>query len=181
MNCTTASFPPHEANKRNEESGQQEREGQGKTAILVSACLLGENCKYSGGSNRNETVILWKNKLEQAGKAEFIPICPEVMGGLPTPRVPAEIRGEKVITRDGCDVTAEYEAGARKALNLAEQHGCIYAVLKERSPSCGVGAVYDGTFSGTLTAGDGVAASLLKSCGITAVGESQARQLLEHL
>ena len=101
MNCTTASFPPHEANKRNEESGQQEREGQGKTAILVSACLLGENCKYSGGSNRNATVILWKNKLEQAGKAEFIPICPEVMGGLPTPRVPAEIRGEKVITRDG--------------------------------------------------------------------------------
>lgn len=81
MNCTTASFPPHEANKRNEESGQQEREGQGKTAILVSACLLGENCKYSGGSNRNATVILWKNKLEQAGKAEFIPICPEVMGG----------------------------------------------------------------------------------------------------
>lgn len=182
MSCTTASLPCHEeADRHKKEAKRQEKGGQGKEKILVSACLLGENCKYSGGSNCNETVIMWKTKLEQEGKAEFIPICPEVMGGLPTPRVPAEIRGQRVTARDGRDVTAEYEAGARKALALSEQYGCRYAVLKERSPSCGSGAVYDGTFSGTLRAGDGVAAGLLKANGVIVAGESQAQKLFESL
>ncbi len=182
MNCTTASLPCHEReNKQKKAPVQQGEGGPGKRKILISACLLGENCKYSGGSNRNETVLMWKTKLEQEGKAEFIPICPEVMGGLPTPRVPAEIRGEKVITQDGRDVTAEYEAGAGKALALSEQHSCRYAVLKERSPSCGSGAVYDGTFSGTLTAGDGIAARLLKAHGIIVAGESQIQKLFQGL
>lgn len=164
MNCTTAnSLCPEKEDAR-----------QGKLKILISACLLGECCKYSGGSNRNEEVLMWKNRLEQEKNAEFIPICPEVMGGLPTPRVPAEIRGGKVITRDGRDVTEEYHLGAGKALTLAMKKGCSYAVLKERSPSCGNGFVYDGSFSGTLTAGDGITACLLKAHGITVAGESQA-------
>ena len=164
MNCTTASSPSHkEAAVIKRETDRQETRGQEKLRILVSACLLGENCKYSGGSNRDETVLMWKTKLEQEKKAEFIPICPEVAGGLSTPRTPAEIRGERVVTRDGRDVTAEY------------------AVLKERSPSCGSGTVYDGSFSGTLTAGDGIAAALLKKNGVMVVGESQAQKLFEIL
>ena len=179
MNCTTASSPSHkEAAVIKRETDRQETRGQEKLRILVSACLLGENCKYSGGSNRDETVLMWKTKLEQA---EFIPICPEVAGGLPTPRMPAEIRGERVVTRDGRDVTAEYEAGAEEALALSGKHGCRYAVLKERSPSCGSGTVYDGSFSGTLTAGDGIAAALLKKNGVMVVGESQAQKLFEIL
>ncbi len=182
MNCTTASLLHHkEGDKQSRKAVQQEKGGQGKIIFLVSACLLGENCKYSGGSNRNEDVILWKNRLEREKRAEFIPICPEVMGGLPTPRVPAEINGARVITRDGRDVTAEYREGAEKALMLAKQYGCQAAVLKERSPSCGSGAVYDGTFSGILTEGDGITASLLKAHGVIVVGESQAKKLLEQL
>lgn len=182
MNCTTASSPCHkEAAIGKKETDQQETRGQEKLRILVSACLLGENCKYSGGSNRDETVLMWKTKLEQEKKAEFIPICPEVAGGLSTPRTPAEIRGERVVTRDGRDVTAEYEAGAEEALALSGKHGCRYAVLKERSPSCGSGTVYDGSFSGTLTAGDGIAAALLKKNGVMVVGESQAQKLFEIL
>lgn len=182
MNCTTASSPRHkEAAVRKKETDQQEMCGHEKIKILISACLLGENCKYSGGSNRDETVIRWKTKLEQEKKAEFIPICPEMMGGLPTPRTPAEIRGERIVTRDGRDVTAEYEAGARETLTLSRKHGCTYAVLKERSPSCGRGTIYDGNFSGTLTAGDGITAALLMENGVIVVGESQAQKLFEGL
>lgn len=163
MNCTTASSPSHkEAAVIKRETDRQETRGQEKLRILVSACLLGENCKYSGGSNRDETVLMWKTKLEQEKKAEFIPICPEVAGGLSTPRTPAEIRGERVVTRDGRDVTAEYEAGAKRLSRCQGSSGCRYAVLKERSPSCGSGTVYDGSFSGTLTAGDGIAAAPFK-------------------
>lgn len=121
MNCTTASSPSHkEAAVIKRETDRQETRGQEKLRILVSACLLGENCKYSGGSNRDETVLMWKTKLEQEEKAEFIPICPEVAGGLPTPRMPAEIRGERVVTRDGRDVTAEYEARGPKRLSRCQ-------------------------------------------------------------
>lgn len=152
-----------------------------RVSILISACLLGENCKYSGGSNRNEGLLQWRKRLEMDNKAEFIPICPEVMGGLSTPRLPAEIQGESVVAEDGRDVTAEYQKGAFTALELAKVHGCRLAILKERSPSCGSGKIYDGTFSKHLIKGDGITAGLLQKNGITVVGETQASKVLEKL
>ena len=134
--------------------------------VLVSACLLGTECKYNQGSNESEQV---KQLLEEH---HLIPVCPEIMGGLPTPRTPAEVRGEKVITKDGKDVTAEFQKGAGEALRLAELYGCRCAVLKEKSPSCGSGNIYDGTFTGTLTSSDGVTAKLPKKHGIHVFGEN---------
>ena len=131
-----------------------------KEKLLVSACLLGENCKYSGGNNYSPAAAAL------AERYELIPVCPERMGGLPTPRVPAERVGDRVLTRDGADVTAAYRLGAEKALEIALAQGIRRAVPQERSPSCGCGAVYDGTFSGTLVPGDGVTAELLRAHGV---------------
>lgn len=139
-------------------------------SILVSACLLGENCKYSGGSNYNQRILDYIEGLK--GRIRVIAVCPEVMGGLKTPRTPAEIRDGRVITSDEGDVTEAYEAGALKVLKCAEAGGCRYAVLKERSPSCGCGEIYDGSFTHTLIPGDGVTAALLKKNGILVLGES---------
>lgn len=141
--------------------------------LLVSACLLGTNCKYSGGNNRNEEV------LGLRGSYDLIPVCPEQLGGLPTPREPAEISVDKVITASGADVTANYEKGAAEALAIARTLGCRKAVLKERSPSCGCGQLYDGTFRSVLREGDGVTAALLKKNGIAVTGESGVHTLLE--
>ena len=142
-----------------------------KEKLLVSACLLGENCKYSGGNNFNPAVAALGERFE------LIPVCPEQMGGLATPRVPAERVGDKVLTRDGVDVTEEYRRGARKALEIALAHGVRRAVLQERSPSCGCGTVYDGTFSGTLVPGDGVTAELLRANGMEVYGGSALEEL----
>ena len=132
--------------------------------VLVSACLLGVPCRYDGQSKRHRV----------------IPVCGEIFGGLPTPRPPAEICGQRVVTREGADVTAAYRRGAEAVLELARLTGAEAAVLKERSPSCGSGAVYDGTFSGTLTAGWGVAAGLLREQGIRVLGESRLEELLRQ-
>ena len=139
--------------------------------VIISACLLGVRCRYDGGDSRNETAIQHK-KTHQ-----LIPVCPEESGGLPTPRPPAEIVGgdgndvldgkAKVLTADGVDVTEAYLQGARHALAVAQTHGATQVILKARSPSCGCGNIYDGTFSGTLTSGDGVTTALLKRHGIT--------------
>ena len=137
--------------------------------ILVSACLLGIACKYSGGDNACPALL---QALRQSGHT-LIPVCPEVLGGLPTPRTPSERRGACVVRKDGRDVTAEYRRGAECALETARREGVLAAVLKERSPSCGSGEIYDGTFTGALTAGDGVTAELLKANGITVYGESE--------
>ena len=115
---------------------------------------------------------------ELAKRGLAVPVCPEQLGGLPTPRKPSERRGERVVMNDGRDVTAEYRRGAEEALRLARLYGCTAAVLKEKSPSCGCGRVYDGTFSGTLTDGDGVTAALLKENGIKVYGESELEKLL---
>ena len=139
--------------------------------ILVSACLLGENCKYNGGNNKNEDVI----KLGE--KHTLVPICPECFAGLPIPRTPAEIKDGRVYNKLGEDITDAFEDGAEKALYVAEESGCRVAVLKERSPSCGFGKIYDGTFTGTLTNGNGIAAQLLWENGITVVGESRLDKL----
>ena len=102
-----------------------------KEKLLVSACLLGENCKYNGGNNYSPAVEALKEKFD------IIPVCPEQLGGLPTPRTPSERAGEKVLARGGTDVTAEYRKGAEGALAIAKANGVKFAVLQERSPSCG--------------------------------------------
>ena len=136
--------------------------------ILVSACLLGMSCRYDGRSKANETIV----KLLEDENICLIPVCPEQAGGLATPRVPSEIRGDRVINQEGQDVTAQYQKGAEEALRLAGLYHCGLAILKERSPSCGCGQIYDGSFTKTLVAGDGRTAALLKEKGINVVGES---------
>ena len=138
--------------------------------VLVSACLLGVPCRYDGQSKRHPLA------QELCRRHRVIPVCGEIFGGLPTPRPPAEICGQRVVTREGADVTAAYRRGAEAVLELARLTGAEAAVLKERSPSCGSGAVYDGTFSGTLTAGWGVAAGLLREQGIRVLGESRLEE-----
>ena len=140
-----------------------------KEKLLVSACLLGENCKYSGGNNYSPAVAALAERFE------LIPVCPEQLGGLPTPRVPAERVGDRVLTRDGADVTDAYRLGAEKTLETALANGVKRAALQERSPSCGCGAIYDGTFSGRLVPGDGVTAALLREHGIEIIKGSQAQ------
>lgn len=134
--------------------------------ILVSACLLGVNCKYSGKNNRNEDV------LRLAEKHTLIPVCPEQLGGLPTPRYPSEICGGRVINNIGEDVTAYYEKGAGEALNIAKLFGCERAVLKARSPECGSKEIYDGTFTKTVIPGKGITAALLEENGIEVYDET---------
>ena len=143
-----------------------------KEPLIVSACLMGIGCRYDGESRGREDL----SRL--AEKYTLIPVCPEIYGGLPTPRTPAEIVGARVLTRDGRDVTAEYERGAAAALKIAEITGAKKALLKERSPSCGTGSVYDGTFTGALRPGDGVAAALLRRAGLSLFGESDIPELL---
>ena len=131
--------------------------------IMVSACLTGENCKYNGGNNRNEKI------LRLMADNEVITVCPEQMGGLPTPRVPAEIKDGAVTARDGRVVDAQFRAGAAKCLRIAVREQPDLIVLQSRSPSCGVKQRYDGTFSGTLVDGAGVTAQLLLENGFRCV------------
>ena len=127
--------------------------------LLISACLVGYNCKYNGGNNALPPEVL--SALRE--RYRLIPVCPEAAGGLPTPRVPSERRGERVVSRDGKDVTEAFRRGAELALATAKDRGCRKALLKERSPSCGSGMIYDGSFTGTLMPGDGVTAEYLKN------------------
>ena len=141
--------------------------------ILVSRCLLGEPCRYDGRSKPVEALLT----LARQGHI-LVPVCPEEDGGLPTPRPPAEIQEDgRVVNRAGIDVTAEYRAGAERALKLAREQGCTVAVLKEKSPSCGNRQVYDGSFSGKLVEGQGITARLLTEHGIRVLGESQLNEL----
>lgn len=119
--------------------------------------------------------------LDALPRLRLVPVCPEILGGLPTPRTPSERQGERVVSKTGADVTAAYQKGAEEALRLARLFGCRKALLKERSPSCGRGQIYDGSFSGRLIPGDGVTARLLEQEGIAVFGESQLQQLLERL
>lgn len=139
--------------------------------LLVSACLLGIPCRFDGAARPNEAIIAL------AQEHELIPVCPECYGGLPIPRVPSERRGAVVVSERGTDVTAQYRRGAQSALRLAQLLGAEAAILKERSPSCGHGKIYDGAFTHTLIDGDGVTAELLKAHGIPVYGESQLDQL----
>ena len=128
--------------------------------IGVSACLLGERCKYSGGSNRNERVLRF------CGGKRVIPVCPEVMGGLPTPRIPSEIAGGTVMNRAGENVDDAFRRGARDALDELLKGGAELVILQPRSPSCGLRQIYDGSFSGRLIPGAGVFAALALDAGL---------------
>ncbi|MBP3569373.1 MAG: DUF523 domain-containing protein [Lachnospiraceae bacterium] len=123
--------------------------------IAVSACLLGENCKYSGGNNKNEAVLKFVE-----GK-EVIPVCPEVAGGLPTPRVPVELVNGMAINRDGINVDKEFRLGVERMLNKLEREDIELVILQPRSPSCGTKQIYDGTFTGNLISGQGMLAKAL--------------------
>lgn len=136
--------------------------------LLISACLLGVECKYSGGSNALPEETIGKLRA----RYRLIPVCPETAGGLPTPRDPSERLGERVVSCRGADVTAQFKKGAEAALTLARRYGCTTALMKEHSPSCGSGLIYDGSFSGKLVKGDGCAAELLKAAGVSVVGEN---------
>lgn len=143
--------------------------------VLVSACLLGENCKYSGGNNLSETVCRYVEGRE------YVPFCPEQAGGLPTPRLPSEIRGERVYAGNGADVTDKFRKGAEKALALCREKGVTTAILKEGSPSCGCHLVYDGTFSGSKIPGRGITAGLLEDSGIQVFSENDIRALINEV
>lgn len=145
--------------------------------LLVSACLVGIPCQYNGGSCPDDQI------QALATQGDILPLCPEVLGGLPTPRPPAEIQGgdgwdvlegwARVVNIERKDVTTEFLAGAQKALRIALRWGIKEAILKARSPSCGVGQIYDGSFSGRLIEGDGVTAALLKREGIIIKSEEE--------
>ena len=128
--------------------------------IAVSACLLGENCKYNGGNNYNEKLVEFLKEHEVVG------VCPEVLGGLPIPRMSSEIVEGVVRHKDGTSVDEEFRKGAKESLRIIKEMGAELVILQSRSPSCGVGIIYDGTFSKTLIPGDGVFVKLLKENGI---------------
>ena len=141
--------------------------------LLISACLTGVNCKYNGGNNSLPAETL--ERLRE--RYELIPVCPESDGGLPTPRDPSERVGDRIVSSHGADVTEQFLRGAELALETAKKRGCDAALLKELSPSCGNGKIYDGSFSHTVVSGDGAAAELLKNNGICVYGEGEADRL----
>jgi len=143
--------------------------------ILISACLLGVNCRYCGEK------VTYSGMDQLMRVADVIPVCPEQIGGLATPRPPSERFEGRVLAKDGTDVTRQYVEGARETLRLAQLLHIDTAVLKERSPSCGSGIIYDGTFTGTRIPGDGVTAELLKANGIRVIGETHVDELIREL
>ncbi len=133
--------------------------------VLVSGCLVGENCRYKGDNCYNERV------MEFLKDKQVVVVCPEQLGGLPTPRQPSERVGDKVINSSNSDVTKEYLTGAQKTLEIAQKEKVDLCLLKAKSPSCGHGRIYDGSFSGTLINGDGVTAELLIKNGFKVITE----------
>ncbi len=129
--------------------------------VLVSACLIGENCKYNGGNNASPAILAFlKDK-------QVIPVCPELLAGMPAPRPPVEVNGNRVIRKNGEDVTDAYYSGVCKAMEIAAQQPVDLVILKSRSPTCGVGQRYDGTFTGTLVNQSGLFAQALQQAGYT--------------
>ena len=139
--------------------------------ILISACLLGMSCRYNGEGQ----IIPGTDKLME--KHHLVPICPEIYGGLSTPREPSEIKNGRVISKSGNDLTEYFERGAQEILALAKLYHCKYAILKQRSPSCGYKKIYDGTFSGKIISGKGVLAELLLKNGVIIVDETEIDKL----
>ncbi len=138
--------------------------------ILVSSCLLGVNCKYNGGNNLNKELV------EFLKKYNVISACPEVLGGLPTPRIPSEICGGKVINEEGSDVTDNFKLGAKKTLEIAKENDCTHAIFKKNSPSCGFNGVYDGTFTSRIIKKNGITSDLLYQNGIVILNENNYKE-----
>lgn len=137
--------------------------------ILVSACLMGYDCRYKGDNCKNQDVLaLGKDNI-------LIPVCPEQLGGLSTPRMPAERVGDRVVTPSGVDVTEQYQRGASIAVDIAKQNAVDYCVMKANSPSCGKGMIYDGTFSGNKVVGNGVTVEKLLLEGFTVLTENDIK------
>lgn len=137
------------------------------STILISACLLGEPCRFDGQGKKKFEL------LEKLKHSELVPFCPEVEGGLPTPRPPAEVSGERVIRKSGEDVTAQFQKGASAGVKRAQSQNITLAILKSRSPACGCGQVYDGTFTKKLIPGDGIFTQNLKAAGIDCISDEQ--------
>ena len=140
--------------------------------ILISHCLLGENCKWNGRNNARELLLNIQDKVE------YIPVCAEVFGGLPIPRFPSEIVNDKVINEVDLDVTKNYMEGAKKVLEIALKNGVKYAIFKERSPSCGVHQIYDGSFSRKIIDGKGMTTRLLEENGIKVYSDEEIQDLI---
>lgn len=140
--------------------------------ILVSACLIGNNVKYNGKNNLNLDVLKLKDKYE------IIPICPEVLGGLPIPRIAAEVINDKVINKNGIDVTNNFILGAKKVLSIAQDNNILFAILKDGSPSCGKNYIYDGSFSGIKINNYGITTKLLIENNIKIYSENEIEELL---
>jgi uncharacterized protein YbbK (DUF523 family) len=144
-----------------------------KINLIISSCLCGNNTKYNGGNNLIDKLELLEEKFN------LITICPEVFGGLSTPRNPSEIIGDKVFSNQGLDVTENFYNGANIALEILKKHNAKYALLKEGSPSCGVYKIYDGTFSGVKVAGSGITTQMFKELGIIVYSENEIDELLK--
>ena len=143
--------------------------------VLVSACLLGVSCRYDGVGKALPGI---EGLL---ARCEAIPVCPEQLGGLPTPRVPSERRDSRVVNREGADVTEAFRRGAAQALEIARLYGARFAVLKARSPSCGSREIYDGSFTGRTVPGEGITAQTLREAGIAVFDETRLDVLYETL
>ena len=141
--------------------------------ILVSACLLGNNCRYDGKS------VPCRQVMDLAQKHRLFPVCPEQMGGLPTPRLPSEIVNGKVLRSDGVSVDGEYRRGAEAALKTVLDNGITLAIMKSASPSCGNGRIHNGRFDGGMTDGDGITTALLREYGITVINETELNTIDE--
>lgn len=149
--------------------------------ILISACLLGQPVRYDGRGNQDK-LTSWQRHIDRwQAQERLVIICPEVAGGLPTPRPAAEISKQRVIAQSGEDFTSAFESGARKALTLAQQHLVSAALLADHSPSCGSREIYNGEFSGQLIQGQGLTAALLSDNGIACFGPNSFDELLEYL
>ena len=146
-----------------------------KRNLLISACLLGIGCRYDGGRVKKIDVETLKERFN------LIPVCPEILGGLPTPRTPSERIGTLVMMKDGRDVTENFARGAEESLTIAMALDCDIALLKAKSPSCGKGRIYDGSFTGTLTDGNGVTADLLINEGIKVYTEDEIDLLFSEI
>ena len=141
--------------------------------MLISACLLGVECRYDGSGQMLPSLEALMERYE------LIPVCPEQLGGLPTPRTPAERQGGRVVNREGKDVTAAFSRGAEQACQIARLYGAHLALLKARSPSCGCGEIYDGSFSGRRIPGNGIAAERLTAMGVEVYTEADAEALIQ--
>lgn len=143
-----------------------------RAPMLISACLMGVECRYDGGGQALPDLEALMARYQ------LIPVCPEQLGGLPTPRTPSERRGDRVVARDGADVTDAFARGAAQVCRVAGLYGAKLALMKARSPSCGHGEIYDGSFTGRRIPGNGVAAEALAAMGVAVYSESDVEWLL---